>query len=286
MDSDSSQQLFLLIILLFLSGFFSMSETALTSLSKIRLRTMVDENVKNALLIQKVVDNPNRLLSSILIGNNIVNIVAASLSTSLAINFCNSMNIPSANGIGIASGIMTVLVLIFGEITPKTYAAQYAEKVSIMVIKPIAFCCYIFTPLVFILNIVTGFMLKLLKVDASHKEPSITESELITMVNVSHEEGVLETDEREMINNVVDFGNGDARDVMIPRIDVVAVESGTSYDEIVNIFRKERFSRMPVYNENIDNVVGIISFKDIFFLEDSTGFVLEAVFYLRIKAAS
>lgn len=275
MDPASSQQLILLIVLIFLSGFFSMSETALTSLSKIRLRTMVDENVKNAVLIQKIVEKPNKLLSSILIGNNIVNIGASALATSFAINICNNIGIPAANGVGIATGLMTLFILIFGEITPKTYAAQNSEKVSIGVIKIIAFCCYVFTPLVFILNIITGFVLRLLKVDISNRAPSITESELITMVNVSHEEGVLEIDEREMINNVVDFGNCDAKDVMIPRTDVVAVEIGADYDEVVKAFKEERFSRMPVYNEKIDNIVGIISYKDIFFDERDESFSLE-----------
>lgn len=275
MDPASSPQIILLIFLLVLSGFFSMSETALTSLSKIRLRTMVDEDVKNARLIQKIVDNPNKLLSSILIGNNIVNIGASSLATSLTISVCENLGIPSANGIGISTGLMTLFVLIFGEITPKTYASQYSEKVSIMVIKPIALCCYVFTPLVFVLNIITGFMLKILKVDTSQKEPAITESELITMVNVSHEEGVLETDEREMINNVVDFGNCDAKDVMIPRTDVVAIEINSEYDDILSVFKQERFSRMPVYEESIDNIVGIISFKDIFFSDENDNFVLK-----------
>lgn len=277
MDSASSPQLILLVICIIFSAFFSMSETALTSLSKIRLRTLVDENVKNAALVQRITSNPNKLLSTILIGNNIVNIGASSIATSLTISLCESLNIPSANGIGISTGLMTLIVLIFGEITPKTYAAQNSEKVSFMVIKLIAFFCYVFTPFVFVLNIVTGFFLKLLGVNASKKAPAITESELKTMVNVSHEEGVLEIDEREMINNVVDFGNCDAKDVMIPRTDVIAVEVGASYDEVIGIFREERFSKMPVYNENIDNIVGIVSYKDVFFLDNKDEFVLEKV---------
>lgn len=266
MDSASSPQFIILFILLCLSTFFSCSETALTSLSKIRLRNMVDEGIKNASLIQKIVGEPNKLLSSILIGNNLVNIGASALATSIAIDMYGS------TGVGIATGFLTLLILIFGEITPKTFAAQNSEIVSLKIIKPIAVCIYIFTPLVWVLNILTGFIIKLLGHDSQKKVPLITESELLTMVNVSHEEGVLEVDEREMINNVVDFGNSDAKDVMTPRTDVVAVPVTATYDEVYNSFRVEQFSRLPVYNENLDDIVGIVSFKDFMFLEKTEDF--------------
>jgi len=256
-----------------MSSFFSASETALTSLSKIRLRNMVDEGAKNADLIQKVVSNPNKLLSAILIGNNLVNIGASSLATSIAINLFGS------KGVGIVTGILTIIILIFGEITPKTFAAENCEKVSTMVIKPIALCVTIFTPFVVILNVVTGFLLKLLGSDGENKKPLITESELLTMVNVSHEEGVLEVNEREMINNVVEFGNSDAKDVMTPRTDVIAVPNDVSYNDLINIFKEEKLSRVPVYNETIDNIVGILSVKDIAFIDDKDNFKIEE--YMR-----
>ena len=155
MDSGSSQYLtkvIILVVCLALSGFFSSAETALTSLSKIRLRAMVDEGVKNAKLIQKITDKPSKLLSAILIGNNIVNIGASSLGTVIATDLFGS------SGVGIATGVLTILVLIFGEVTPKSYASENAEKVSIFCIKPIAFCVFVFTPFIFLLNIITGYI--------------------------------------------------------------------------------------------------------------------------------
>lgn len=277
MDPDSSQQFIILIILLGLSAFFSTSETALTSLSKIRLRNMVDEKVKKAALIQKVMENPNKLLTTILIGNNIVNIAASSLATIFSINICNKLGIPSANAVGIATGAVTLFVLIFGEITPKTFAAYNSEKVSLLVIKPIVACIYVFTPFVFLLNIITGFLLKILGMDARKKAPIITESELLTMVNVSHEEGVLEVDEREMINNVVDFGNLSAKEVMVPRTDITAIQIDASYQEVAKMFKEEHFSRMPVYEESMDNIVGIISYKDAVFIDDIDSFKISNI---------
>ena len=267
----ASSQIIILIILIILSACFSMSETALTSISKIRLRNMVDENVKNAKLIQSVVDEPDKLLTAILIGNNLVNIGASSLATSLAIKQWGN------NGVGIVTGILTLLILIFGEITPKTFATKNAEKVSLKVIKPIKLCIIVFTPVIFILNIVTGFFLKILGVNKNEKAPTITESELLTMVNVSHEEGVLEIDEREMINNVVDFANIDAKDIMIPRTDIVAINVNSSLEELKELFKQETFSRLPVYEENIDNIVGIISLKDMLFINDSENFNIKNV---------
>lgn len=262
----ASLQILILVILIGLSAFFSMSETALTSISKIRLRAMVDENVKNAKLIQSVLEEPGKLLSAILIGNNIVNIGASSLATAIMVDKYGS------KAVGIATGILTIVVLIFGEITPKTFATQNAEKVSLLVIKIIKLCMIIFTPFIWCLNIVTGFILKLLGVKQDEKTPTITESELLTMVNVSHEEGVLEIDEREMINNVVYFANIDAADVMVPRPDIVAINVNATYEELTNLFKTETFSRLPVFEDTIDNIIGIISFKDLLFIDSSKPF--------------
>ncbi len=249
-----------LIILVCLSAFFSASETALTSLSKIRLRNMVDENVKNADKISKLVDNPNKLLSAILVGNNLVNIGASSIATALAIVYSPS------KGVGIATAIMTIVILIFGEITPKTFAARNSEKISLMVVKAVSFVVFLFTPIVAVLNVITGFLIKLLGGDSTKESPLITEAELKTMVNVSHEEGVLEVDERKMINNVFDFGDTKAKDVMTPRTDIVAVEDTATYEEVVEMFNQERFSRIPVYHDNMDDIIGILHLKDFAFL--------------------
>ena len=264
MDSESSQYLsrvIVLVVCLVLSAFFSSAETALTSLSKIRLRAMVDAGVKNAKLIQKVTDNSSKLLSAILIGNNIVNIGASSLGTVIATDLFGS------SGVGIATGVLTILVLIFGEVTPKSFASDNAETVCRFCVKPIAFCMFIFTPFIFLLNIITGFIFKLIG-SQNNKAPAITENELRTMVDVSHEEGVLEVDEREMITNVVDFRSSTAEEVMIPRIDMVAIPDDSPYDEVVKVFKERRFTRLPVYNETNDHIVGTLSFKDIMLLDD------------------
>ncbi len=264
MDSGSSQYLtkvIILVVCLALSGFFSSAETALTSLSKIRLRAMVDEGVKNAKLIQKITDKPSKLLSAILIGNNIVNIGASSLGTVIATDLFGS------SGVGIATGVLTILVLIFGEVTPKSYASENAEKVSIFCIKPIAFCVFVFTPFIFLLNIITGFIFKLIG-SKKQQTPAVTVNELKTMVDVSHEEGVIEVDEKEMITNVVDFRSSTAEEVMIPRIDIVAIPDDMSYGDVINVFKEKRFTRLPVYNETNDHIVGTLSFKDIMLLDD------------------
>ena len=256
----------LLIFLVCCSAFFSASETALTSLSRIRLRNMVEENVKNADLIMRLLEDPNRLLSSILVGNNLVNNGASALTTTLAIQIFRG----NSGGAGIATIVITVIILIFGEITPKTIAAQKAEKVALAVVKIISFCVLVFRPVVAVLNVVTGGLIRLLGCNPNEKAPLITEAELKTMVNVSHEEGVLELDERKMINNVFDFGDSKAKDVMTPRTDIVAVPLDVTYGEYVRQVQEEGFSRMPVYGEDLDDIVGILYVKDIFYLDEAT----------------
>ena len=262
---DGSPWLFVvLIFLLMCSSFFSASETALMSLSKIRLKNMVEENVKNADLIQKLVENPNKLLSAILVGNNLVNIAASSIATSIAIKY------NPVSGIGIATVLMTIAVLIFGEITPKTFASQNSEKVSLSVVKIINSLTIIFTPIIFVLNILTGSILKILGAEQNKNTVTITEEELKTMVNVSHEEGIIKVDERRMINNVFDFGDMKAKDVMTPRTDMSSISDETTFDEIIALFKNDKFSRLPVYHESIDSIVGVLHLKDIFFANPDT----------------
>ena len=222
---------------------------------------MVDEGVKNAKLIQKITENSSKLLSAILIGNNIVNITASSLGTVIATDLFGS------SGVGIATGVLTILVLIFGEVTPKSFASENAEKVCIFCARPIAFCMFILTPFIFLLNIITSLIFKII---GGHKEqtPAVTVNELKTMVDVSHEEGVIEVDEKEMITNVVDFRSATAEEVMIPRIDIVAIPDDMTYYDVVDVFKEKRFTRLPVYNETNDHIVGTLSFKDIMLLDD------------------
>lgn len=255
-------QIIFLIVLLIGSAFFSASETALMSLSKIRIRHMQDEGVKGAKLVSSLIENPNKLLSSILVGNNVVNIAATSISTSLFIGLMGE------KGVALATAVMTVLVLIFGEITPKTIAANNSEKVSLLVSKPIKAIIFILRPIVWIFNIITNIIFKLFGITNKGAKSFITEEELKTMVNVSHEEGVLEMEEREIINNVFEFGDMQAKNAMVQRIDMVAIDMEDSYDEIIQVFKTEKLSRMPVYEETIDDIVGILNIKDIIFLSD------------------
>ena len=257
-------QVVILLVLLIGSGFFSASETSLMSLSKIRIRHMKEEGVKGAKLVSDLIEDPNKLLSSILVGNNVVNIAATSISTSLFMGILGDK--PGA--VPLATAVMTVLVLIFGEITPKTIAANNSEKVAVFVSKPIKLVIFIVRPIVWIFNIITNVIFKLLGVKDKGSQPYITEEELKTMVNVGHEEGVLEIEEREIINNVFQFGDMQAKEAMVQRLDMIAINSEDKYEEIIEMFKNEKFSRMPVYNESIDDIIGILNIKDIIFLSD------------------
>ena len=240
-----------------------MSETALMALSKIRIRHMVDEGVKGAKLVEKLCQDPSKLLGAILIGNNIVNIGASSLATSIAVKLIG----PS--GVGLVTIMMTILVLIFGEITPKSIAKQNSEKVSLVVSKPIAVIVKVFKPFVIVFTSISSVFIRLLGGDPKANEPFITEEELKTMVGVSEEEGVLEDVEKEMIFNVFEFADSQVKDVMVQRVDIVAVDVNSTYDEVINLIKTEQFSRIPVYRENIDDVIGILNVKDLIIASQS-----------------
>ena len=259
MESSDYWQIIALIVLLGLSAFFSASETALMSLSKMRIRHMIDENVKGANLIQHLIDDPNKLLGAILIGNNVVNISASALMTALAISYFGN------TGVGIATGVMTILVLIFGEITPKSLAAQNAEQIALRVAKPIMLITILIAPLVTVMGAITGVFIRFLGGSTTGKVSLITEEELKTIVNVSHEEGILETSEKKMIHNVFEFGDSKAKDVMTQRTNMIAVDINASYQEVSNLFKKEHFTRIPVFEESPDYIIGIITLKDFVF---------------------
>ncbi|OSB10271.1 HlyC/CorC family transporter [Paraclostridium bifermentans] len=274
----------MLVILLIGSGFFSASETALMSLSRIRVRHMQEEGVKGAKLVGKLTEDSGKLLSSILVGNNVVNIAATSISTSLFISILGTQ------GVAVATALMTILVLIFGEITPKTIAANNSEKIAILVSKPIKVIILILTPVVWVFNIITNIIFKLFGIKSKSGQPYITEEELRTMVNVSQEEGVLEIEERQIINNVFQFGDMQAKEAMVQRLDMVCIDADDGYKEIISLFKEEQFSRMPVYEESADDIIGIVNIKDIIFLEedeianfDIRNYVREAFFTYEFK---
>lgn len=254
-------QIICLVLLLIASGFFSASETALMAISKLDVRYMIEQNIKGAKRLERLLENPNKLLGSILVGNNLVNIVASSLATMIAISLSGGSS--SGIGVGIATGIMTLLVLIFGEITPKSLATQNAQKIALFVARPISVVVTIFSPVVTVLMAITNTLIRLCGGDPETTKPFITADELKTIVNVSHEEGVLESEEKQMIVNVFDFGHSCAKDIMIPRTDIVAIDQNASYSDILALYKEEQFSRIPVYEESYDHIIGILHIKDL-----------------------
>ena len=256
MDSSDYIQLLILILLIGLSAFFSSAETALTTVNKIRIRNLAEAGDKSAVTLTKVLEDQGKMLSAILVGNNVVNLTASSMSTTLA------MNIWSNKAVGIATGVLTLVILVFGEISPKTISTLYSEKISLKYAKIIYLFMTVMTPVIYAVNVLSSGFLRLVHVDPNRKQEAITEDELRTIVEVSHEEGVIESEEKKIINNVFDFGDSVAKDIMVPRIDMAMVEVGATYDELIDIFREEKYTRMPVYEETTDNVIGIINMKD------------------------
>lgn len=263
MGPSETGQLIAIIILLCLSAFFSSSETALTTVNQIRMRTLADNGNKRAARVLHVTGNPGKMLSAILIGNNIVNLSASSISTSLAIHLFGN------TGAGIATGILTFLILIFGEVTPKTMATIKADSMSLTVAAPIGLLMKILTPVIFIINKLSLGLMFLLHVNIKDAQKKMTEEELRTIVDVSQENGVIEHEERDMIHNLFDFGDAEAKEIMVPRIDMTFVQADATYQEVLDIFRQDMFTRLPVYEDSTDNVIGIINMKD-FLLQNDT----------------
>ena len=271
--SDDAIQLLLLVILVILSSFFSSAETALTTVNKIRLQTLAEEGNKRAVTALRVTENSSKMLSAILIGNNLVNNFTASLATALAIRLLGS------GSVGAVTGLLTLVVLVFGEITPKTIATAESEKLALAYAPVIYALVRIMTPVIYIVNHICRVFLRLFHVDPDGSMNTMTEMELRTIVDVSHKDGVIEKSEREMIYNVVDFGDSQARDVMVPRADMVTVSADSSYQEILDVFRREKYTRLPVYQGDKDNIIGILNIKDFFFAPDTPDFRVTNVMY-------
>ena len=263
MDAGDITQLICLIILLLLSSFFSSAETALPTVNKIRMRTLSESGNKKADRVLRVTDNSAKMLSAILIGNNIVNLSASSLATTLAVKIFGSV------GAGIATGILTFLILIFGEVSPKTLATIHADKISLKISGIIEFLMFIFTPLILVINTFSMGFLMLLGVNPNDKDKAITEEELRTIVDVSQETGVIEDEERTMIHKLFDFGDAEAKEVMIPRIDMIFVDVNSTYDEVIEIFKEYKYTRLPVFEESTDRIVGVLNIKDLLLLNDN-----------------
>ncbi len=262
MDSESTWQLVLLLVLLIMSAFFTASETAFLSLNKIKLRFTLDENRKGADKVRKLLDNRDKLRNVIVVADNTVNIGAAVLAASIAIRYFEG------KGPGIAIVSLTLGVLIFGEIIPITIAESYPEQIAFGVAGIMEKLIWILNPLIIFLSFISKLIIRIFGIKVNTRHPFITEEELRTMVDLGHREGVLEEDEKRMLQNVFQFGDSQVKDIMVPRTDIVAIDVQATYDEILDLFKKEQYSRMPVYQNTLDNIIGILHVKDIFFFDD------------------
>lgn len=271
MDPSDAIQVLVLLALIGLSAFFSSAETALVTVNKIRIRNLIDEGDRRALILSKLVEDQGKMLSAILIGNNIVNISASSLSTILVTRWLAGTGL-AAFAAGISTGVLTLIVLVFGEITPKTCATIHSEKIALSYAHIVYGWMIIATPLIAVMNSLSMGILFLMRVDPNEKSETYTEEEIRTIVEVSHEDGIIEPEERKMINNVFDFGDATARDVMVPKVDMSFLNVTATYNDMLELYKENKYTRYPVYEETTDNVIGMINVKDLLIYEDKEHF--------------
>lgn len=255
MEGDGTSLVITLFALICMSSFFSASETAFTCFNKIRIKNLANLGDKKAIEVLKLAEEYDKLLSTILIGNNIVNITSASLATILFTKFFPS------SGVTISTIVMTIVVLIFGEISPKTLAKQHPEKFVLSTVSILKFFVIVITPLNFILSLWKKMFNKLFR---KNDEPSITEEELKTIIEEVESEGVINKHEGELIRSAIEFDDLNAEDIYTPRIDIVAVEENDSIEEIKETFMESGYSRLPVYNESVDRIIGVIHEKEFY----------------------
>lgn len=264
MSTTNWIELIVIIVGVIGSAFFSSSETALTSLNVFKIRQMEENGVENSSLVRKLTDDIGKVLTSILIGNNIVNIV----TTTVATIFFTDLFGPS--GAIISTIVLTLTILIFGEVTPKNIASSSSEKVALKVAKPIKFFDFILKPMSFFLQAITNFLTRLLIGENTKKGDLVTEEDLKTIVDVSEEQGVINDQESEIINNVFEFGDSDVEDIMTARTNMEAIAVDMEDRELKDFLKNCKHSRIPVYGKSIDNIIGILHMKDIvaFIAED------------------
>jgi CBS domain containing-hemolysin-like protein len=244
----------LFIICVVLSAFFSSSEVALISITRAKARTLSNEGKPGATAVAALKESPEHLLITILIGNTVVNIAAAAIATAIAIRLFGNL------GVGIATGFVTIVLLVFGEIGPKIYAARASESYALMIAPIILFLSRVFTPVIWAVERVSPTF----GIGKENPEPAVTEEEIKEWIDVGKEEGTIEQDEQDMLYSVLEFGDTPAREIMTPRVDVVLMEDTTTMEEAIRIFTETGFSRIPVYHEQIDNITGVLNVKDVF----------------------
>ena len=256
MGPSDIAMLCVLLVLILLSAFFSSAETALTTVNKMRIRMLVDDGNKRAIILDKVIKHQSKMLSTVLIGNNIVNIGASAISTLFVQNVFGNIYV------SIGTFVLTFVVLIFGEIIPKTVAGIHSENVALSYARVISILMFVLTPIIFIIDNFSKLILMILRVDTSSKSSHFTEDELRTIMDVSQEEGIIESEELDMINNVFDFGDARAKDIMVPKVDISMISTTTTYDELLDLVKRDKFTRIPVYKDSTDNIIGVINIKD------------------------
>ncbi len=271
LDTPGVIQLIVLIVLLILSAFFSSAETVFTTVNKVRIRTLAEDGNRRALKVERILSDYSKMLSTILVGNNIVNIAATSIATALTIRIWGNVYV------GITTGIPTFVVLIFGEVVPKNWAKVGSDKLSLIYCGSIRFFMILLTPIVFIVDALSKGVLKLVGIDPNAQDEQITEDELKTYVDVSHEGGEIESEEHEMIYNVLNFSDSEAEDIMIPREDMSTVGVDATYDEVMEVFRDKMFTRIPVWEEEPDNFIGLVNIKDFILVDDKENFAIRNI---------
>ncbi len=271
MDTTGVIQIIALGFLVLLSGFFSSAETSYSTVNRVRMRTLAEEGSKKAVRVLGILDQYGKMLSTVLIGNNIVNLSASSVMTTLTIKLWGNA------AVGIATGVLTFIVLMFGEIIPKTWAMQKAEFITLFYSGIIRFLMTILTPVIFLVDKISNWILRLLHISSEGNNFSITEKELKTYVDVSHEGGIIETEERELIYNVFDFGDTVAKDIMIPRIKMTTISLDATYDEVLSTFQACMFTRLPVYDDDPDDIIGLINIKDFILVKDKEKFQIKKI---------
>ena len=271
MDPTGAIQILSLLILLLLSGYFSSAETAYTAANELGLKEEAENGKKQAVIALKLLDNKSKLLSAILIFNNIVNLSASALTTTIAMKYLGSAYI------ALATGILTFILLIVGEITPKTIATVKSETIALKYASVLYLVVRLLTPVIFIVDKFSRAFLKLFNVDPDAAREAMTEYELRSIVAASHEDGVIETEERQMIDNVVDFGDSCAKDVMIPRVEMCSVSIESTFNELKEVFFDKKYTRIPVYDETPDNIVGVLNMKDLLFYQNYDGFNIRSI---------
>ncbi|MGL4523877.1 MAG: hemolysin family protein [Bacilli bacterium] len=241
--------------LIFLSAYFSSSETAFSSVNAVRMQNYADEKRPGSKKALAIIENFDTALSAILIGNNIVNIAATSIATTVATNL-----MPGAQGIFVSTFVMTVLVLVFGEVLPKSLAKENAEQFCLRTSGILSFIMLVLKPITYIFVQLKRFVVSLFK--TKQQTPSVTEEELKVMFRLGEEEGVIENHEKELLDRTLDFNDILVGEILTPRMDVVAIDLHATNEEILATFLAERYSRLPVYEENVDSIIGILSERD------------------------